>query len=124
MPWLYLALAIVAEVAGTLELRAFAGNDSRWLSLVLVTVAYVVSFALMALALRHIGVGAVYAIWSGVGTAAVAILGQVFFGERINVAGIVGMALIVGGVMLLVASGSAQHGSARTAPTNQSTAPL
>jgi len=104
MPWLFLALAIVAEVAGTLQLRALADASNRVLPIVLVTIAYVVSFLFMTLALRHIGVGAVYAIWSGVGTAAIAVLGQVLFAERIRWPGAVGMALTVAGVILLVAS--------------------
>ena len=110
MPWLFLALAIIAEVAGTLQLRALADASNRVLPIVLVTIAYVVSFLFMTLTLRHIGVGAVYAIWSGVGTAAIAVLGQVLFAERIRWPGAVGMALIVAGVILLVAGGQTTHG--------------
>jgi small multidrug resistance pump len=110
--WLFLALAIIAEVTGTLELRAVAGGSARWPVIALVAVAYVVSFGFMTLALRHIGVGAVYAIWSGAGTAAVAAFGWWLFGERIGWVGALGMALIVGGVIVLVASGSTHHAGA------------
>ena len=109
MPWVWLAGAIAAEVAGTLQLRGLAGGSLRWPVIVVVTVAYVVSFAFMTLALRSLGVGAVYAIWSGVGTAAVALLGWWLFDERVNLAGVLGMALIVGGVIVLVASGTTHH---------------
>lgn len=121
MPWLYLALAIVAEVCGTLQLRGLAGTSIRPLPILLVTIAYVLSFAFMTLALRHIGVGAVYAIWSGVGTFAVAVLGQVLFAERVRLIGALGMALIVGGVILVVLGGAesgarADHGSSSASP--------
>ncbi len=106
MPWVYLAAAIVAEVCGTLQLRGLAGSSPRLLPIVLVSICYVVSFAFMTLALRHIGVGAVYAIWSGVGTFSVAVLGQVLFAERVRLLGAIGMALIVGGVVLVVLGGA------------------
>jgi small multidrug resistance pump len=64
----------------------------------------------MVPALRTINVGVSYAIWSAVGTAAVAGLGVVFFDERLNALAVVGIALIVLGVVLLTASGSTTHG--------------
>jgi small multidrug resistance pump len=76
----------------------------------IVTVSYVSSFVLMVPALRTINVGVSYAIWSAVGTAAVAGLGVVLFDERLNALAVVGIVLIVVGVVLLTASGSATHG--------------
>jgi small multidrug resistance pump len=113
MPWLYLFLAITTEVTGTLALRALAAAPGRWWPVAVVICAYAVSFAFMTLALRHISVGTVYAIWSGAGTAAVAVLGQWLFGEQITWRGAIGMALIVGGVVLLVTSGSTSHSTGR-----------
>jgi small multidrug resistance pump len=75
----------------------------------LVVLAYAVSFSALALALRTINVGAAYAIWSAVGTAAVAVLGVTLFRERITWSGAAGMALIVAGVVVLVGSGSVRH---------------
>lgn len=116
MPWLYMALAIVAEVVGTLELRALAGGTGRWWPITLVAVAYVVSFTFLALALRSLNVGTVYAIWSGVGTAAVAVAGWLLFAERVTWLGVCGMALIVAGVVVLVTAGSARHDKGSAAP--------
>jgi small multidrug resistance pump len=107
--WLFLALAIATEVLGTLQLRELA-DGFRWVPALVVTVSYVASFALMVPALRTINVGVSYAIWSAVGTAAVAGLGVLIFDERLNTLGVVGITLIVGGVVLLTASGSATHG--------------
>ncbi len=107
--WLFLGLAIATEVVGTLQLRELA-DGFRWLPALVVTVSYVASFALMVPALRTINVGVSYAIWSAVGTAAVAGFGVVLFGERLNTMGLIGLTLIVGGVVVLTASGSTTHG--------------
>ena len=107
--WVFLALAIATEVLGTLQLRELA-NGFRVLPAAIVTVSYVSSFVLMVPALRTINVGVSYAIWSAVGTAAVAGLGVVLFDERLNALAVVGIVLIVVGVVLLTASGSATHG--------------
>jgi small multidrug resistance pump len=106
MGWLLLAGAISTEVAGTLALRALA-DGFRWGPATVVGVGYSVSFVLLALALRSVDVGPAYAIWSGVGTAGVAVLGVVLFAERINAVGVVGLVLIVAGVAVLSLSGSA-----------------
>jgi small multidrug resistance pump len=107
--WIYLAIAIGSEVVATLELRELS-NGIRALPLTVVIVGYTLSFLMLIPALRHISVGVSYAVWSAVGTAAVAIFGVILFGEKINTLGIVGLVLIVGGVAVLTASGSAQHG--------------
>src|SRR5947207_14475176 len=106
--WLYLAAAIAAEVIGTLQLRTLA-DGFQVQPAAIVTVSYVASFALLVPALRSINVGVSYAIWSAVGTAAVAGLGAVFFKERLNLVGITGIVLIVAGVVVLTASGSTTH---------------
>jgi small multidrug resistance pump len=112
MPWLFLFLAIAAEITGTLQLRVLATASNRWWPITVIVCAYAVSFAFMTLALRHLRVGTVYAIWSGAGTAAVAVGGQWLFGERITWRGAIGMALIVGGVVVLVLSGTTTDGTA------------
>jgi small multidrug resistance pump len=108
MGWLFLAGAIGTEVAGTVALRALA-TEFRWGPAILVAVGYLASFGLLALALRSVNVGPAYAIWSGVGTAGVALLALLIYGERINAVGIVGLVLIVAGVGVLSLSG-AVHG--------------
>ena len=106
--WLLLAAAIVAELFGTLGLRQIAAAPTWW-GIALITGAYGVSFACMAISLRQLNVGVVYAIWSAVGTAAVSLAGVVLFGERLNWQALGGMALIVLGVVVLVSSGTVRH---------------
>lgn len=77
----------------------------------IVIVAYSLAFYMLSLALRDIPVGVAYAIWSGVGTAIVAIAGTILFGERLTIATIAGLALVVTGVILLELGLSVAPGS-------------
>ena len=106
MPALLLAAAIVSEVAATLALRASEGF-SKPLPVAVVVVGYGLSFWLLALALKHIPVSLTYAIWSGVGTALIAIGGVVAFGETMNAMKLASLGVIVLGVAGLSAAGGA-----------------
>lgn len=106
--WLWLGLAIASEVVATLELRELS-NGFRWVPAIIVVIGYGASFALMVPALKTINVGVSYAVWSAVGTTAVAVLGVILFGEKLNALGIGGIVLILGGVVMLSASGSTTH---------------
>lgn len=98
--WLLLAGAIASEVVGTLALKASNGF-SRPLPSAVVVLGYVASFWLLALVLRELPVGLVYAVWSAVGIVAVAALGAVLFGESLSSLRIVAIIVIVAGVVLL-----------------------
>lgn len=108
MPWLLLIAAIGTEVAGTLALRGSNGFTSLVPSVITV-VGYVVSFVLLAMVLKTLPVGIVYAIWSAVGIALVAVLGKLIFDDPVPPLAIFGMVLIVGGVVLVGASGAKPH---------------
>jgi multidrug transporter EmrE-like cation transporter len=101
-----LLLAILTEVVGTLALRASDGLSKLGPSAVVV-VGYGLSFWLMALALKQIPVGLTYAVWSGLGTALVAIGGVVAFGETMNVMKLASLMVIVAGVAGLSVAGGA-----------------
>lgn len=105
MGWLLLGGAIAAEVTGTLALRALSGGW-RVGPAVLVVLGYGISFVLLAFALRSVAVSTAYAVWSGVGTAGVAVLAVLIFGERITLVGAAGIVLIIAGVVVLNVSGS------------------
>ena len=104
-PVVWMMLAIGSEVMATSALKASDGF-SRLVPSVVVVVGYVVSFYCLSIALRAIPLGVVYAVWSGVGTALIALIGVVFFRETLGLAGIAGIALIIGGVALLNVSGA------------------
>ena len=100
MHWIYLAIAIVAEVIGTSFLKAAAGFTRPLPSLVVVT-GYGLAFFFLSLTLDKVPVGVAYAIWSGVGVTLVAGIGWLFLGQRLDAAAGVGMGLIVAGVVVL-----------------------
>lgn len=100
MHWWYLGFAILAEVLATSALKA-ADGFTRPLPSLLVVVGYGTAFYLLSLTLRVIPVGIAYAIWSGVGTALIALLGWVLFGQALDGAALLGLALIVAGVLVI-----------------------
>jgi small multidrug resistance pump len=107
--WLLLSAAIVAEVAGTSFLKASEGFTRLGPS-VIVVVGYAAAFYFLSLTLKVIPVGVAYAIWSGVGVALIAVIGWIFFGQRLDAPAILGMGMIIGGVVVLnVFSSSVAH---------------
>lgn len=105
MGYLTLVAAIAAEVAATTALKYSDGFSRLWPS-VLTAVGYLVSFVLLAQTLKSVSVGTAYAIWSGLGTASIAAIGLIFFGEGLGVAKIAGIALIILGVAVLNLGGA------------------
>ena len=108
MPWVLLGAAIATEVAGTLALRGSDGF-TRLVPSLIVVVGYVASFVLLAIVLKTLPVGIVYAVWSAVGVALVAVFGKLMFGDPVPPLAVAGMVLIVGGVILVSASGVKTH---------------
>src|SRR5690242_2602632 len=106
--WVLLAAAIATEVVGTLALRGSNGFTQVVPSLITV-VGYVASFVLLAIVLKSLPVGIVYAIWSAIGIALVAVLGKLIFNDPVPTLAVAGMVLIVGGVVLVSASGAKAH---------------
>lgn len=98
--WLALAIAIVAEVIGTSALKLSEGFSKPWPSLVVVA-GYAIAFYCLAITLKHLPVGVAYAVWSGAGTVLIALVGLVAFRQKLDAAGIAGIALIIAGVLVL-----------------------
>ncbi|MGW0029394.1 DMT family transporter [Streptomyces sp. NPDC003314] len=100
-----LAGAIAAEILATTSMKYSDGFSKLWPSLA-TGVGYLIAFALLAQALKTLQVGTAYAIWSGVGTAAVAAIGVLFLGETLSLAKVAGILLIVAGVAVLNLGGA------------------
>lgn len=100
-----LAGAIIAEVAGTTAMKYSEGFSRLWPSLITVA-GYLIAFTLLAQTLKTLSVGTAYAIWAGIGTAAVAAIGMIFMGESAGLAKITGIALVIAGVVLLNLGGA------------------
>ena len=100
-----LCLSIALEVCGTVCLKLSHGM-SRPLPILGVILFYLSAFALMSVSLKSLEIGTVYAIWAAAGTALIAIIGILFFGESFPWVKIVGLALVIVGVILLKISNS------------------
>lgn len=100
MSWIYLTVAIVAEIIATTALKASDGFTRFYPSLITV-VGYALSFYCLAIALRVIPVGIAYAVWSGAGIVAISLIGYVVFKQALDTAGLIGIAMIVAGVLVL-----------------------
>ena len=105
LAWIYLAAAIASEVVGTVFLRFTDGFTKPLLS-TLVVVTYAFSLWLFALALKQLEISLAYAVWAGVGTAAVAVIGMATLGESVNALKLASIALVIGGVVGLNLSGA------------------
>ncbi len=98
--WLILLTAIVAEVVGTSALKASEGFSKPLPSLIVV-LAFAVAFYCLSITLRTIPVGVAYAVWSGVGTVLITLVGWKLFGQTLSLPALLGIGLIVVGVIIL-----------------------
>ncbi|QLI81567.1 multidrug efflux SMR transporter [Chitinibacter fontanus] len=109
MNWLYLAIAIIAEVIATSALKATAGF-SRLLPSLLVVAGYGTAFYFLSLTLRSIPLGIAYALWSGAGIVLVSMVGWFFYRQQLDWPALLGIALIISGVLVInLFSQSAGH---------------
>lgn len=98
--WIFLAIAIVGEVIATSSLKTSEGFTRLVPSLIVVT-GYVVAFYCLSLALKTIPVGMAYAIWAGLGIVLVAAIAWIVGGQKLDLAAVVGMGLIIAGVVVM-----------------------
>lgn len=101
MAYVFLALAILSEVAATVSLQLSDGF-SRAVPSVVVVVGYIAAFALLSQALtRGLALGVAYGTWAAAGVALVAVIGAGFLGESLSWVQIGGVVLVIGGVLAL-----------------------
>ncbi len=100
MAFVYLILAIIAEVVATSALKASSGFTQPMPTLVVV-VGYSLAFYLLSLVLRSLPVGLAYAIWAGLGIVLVTVVGMVVYGEKPDLPAVIGIGFIVVGVVTL-----------------------
>ncbi len=103
--WFYLFIAIALEVLGTVCMK-LSGGFERLTPSILMFVFYGLSISATTMALRGIDIGIVYAVWSGVGTAAIVAAGIIYFQEPATVLRLVFIGIIIAGVIGLNLSGS------------------
>lgn len=104
-----LVLAILAEVVATTFMKLSDGFTRLGPSLVTVA-GYAIAFYCLSLALRSLPTGIVYAVWSGLGIVLITLVAWLFQGQRLDLAAVAGMALIIAGVVVMnVFSRAAPH---------------
>ena len=104
MTWFLLAIAILAEIVGTLLLKRSEGFTKLWPSIGVVF-GYLTAFALLSQSLKKLDVGITYAIWSGFGIIGAAVGGLIFFDQQLTKLNIIGITIIIAGVVIMNAGG-------------------
>jgi small multidrug resistance pump len=107
MSWIYLLVAILFEVGGTTCMKLSEGF-TRLVPSVLLFAFFALSFGAATLAIKRIEVSVAYAVWSGVGTALIALVGIVWFKESLSLITIASLALIILGIVGLNVFSTAQ----------------
>lgn len=105
----YLAIAIICEVVGTTFLVK-SEQFTRLVPTLIMGVLYTISFYLLTQAIKTIPLGIAYALWGGLGIVLTSLVGVFFFKQSLDTAAVVGIAMIVGGVVVMnVLSNSVVH---------------
>ncbi|MGH3359496.1 MAG: DMT family transporter [Nocardioidaceae bacterium] len=105
MAYLFLAAAIALEVVGTSLLPSTNGFSRLWPSVACLA-SYAGAFVMLSQTVPEIPIGLTYAMWSGLGTAAIVAIGVVVLDESITVTKVVGVLLVIGGIVLLNLGGA------------------
>ena len=100
MAWIYLTIAIIAEVIATAALKSSAGF-TKLVPSVLVMAGYGIAFYLLSKIVQVLPLAITYAIWSGAGIALVGIVGWLWLGQKLDLAAIFGISLIIIGVLVI-----------------------
>ena len=98
--WLALAIAICGEVIATTALKA-SNEFTRLVPSIVVVLGYGTAFYFMAISMRVLPVGIMYAIWSGLGIVLVSLIGWMVYKQTLDLPSIIGMGLIISGVIVI-----------------------
>ena len=98
--WLALAIAICGEVIATSALKA-SNEFTRLIPSIIVVAGYGTAFYFMAISMRVLPVGIMYAIWSGMGIVLVSVIGWVVYKQTLDLPSMPGMGLIIAGVIVI-----------------------
>ena len=99
-PWIFLSLAIIAEVIATTSLKA-SENFTRPGPTALVVAGYAIAFYFLSLTLKSLPIGIAYAVWSGVGIALITLIAWKLYGQTLDGPGLLGIGLIIAGVIVI-----------------------
>jgi len=100
MVYILLISSIVAEVFGTTFMKLSEGFTKHRYTIGMI-IGYILAFYLVSLVMLEMSLGVTYAIWSGAGTVLTAIIGVLLFSEKINKMGMIGIAMLCAGLILI-----------------------
>lgn len=107
--YIYLFLAILTETIGTVALQA-SHQFTRLGPSVIVVIGYALSFYLLAITLKTMQLGIVYAIWSGLGIVFIAAIAYLVYGQQLDLPAVLGISMILGGIVIIhLFSNSTSH---------------
>ncbi|MGE6258114.1 DMT family transporter [Heyndrickxia sporothermodurans] len=110
MHWIFLCLAILFEVSGTITMKLSNGL-TKVVPSILMIILYISSLSFLTLALKSIDISIAYAIWSGIGIALITFIGFLYFGEHISPIKLIAISLIIIGVITLNLAGESHKAS-------------
>lgn len=99
-PWILLFISILCEICGTTALK-YSDGFTKPAPTIIALCAFGLAFYMVSIVFRTLPVGLVYAIWSGVGIVLTAVIAYFAFGQKPDLAGFIGMAMIIGGVLVI-----------------------
>ena len=108
MAFIYLAVAIFAEVIATSALKASNGF-SNWLPSVITVIGYLIAIYFLALTMKSIPMGITYALWSGAGIVFISTIGWIVFKQHLDIAAMIGLAFILVGIMIIHVFSNSTH---------------
>jgi small multidrug resistance pump len=100
MKWLFLSIAIAAEVTATSALKLSDGF-TRLVPSIIVVIGYGIAFFFLSLTLKNIPIGIAYAIWSGAGITLISIIGYFYYRQALDIPAMAGILLIVVGIIVI-----------------------
>ncbi|MBC9228713.1 QacE family quaternary ammonium compound efflux SMR transporter [bacterium SPL81] len=108
MSYVFLTIAIIAEVIATSALKASQGFSVLTPSIITI-LGYVVALFFLSLTLKTIPVGIAYAIWSGAGIVLISTIGWIFFKQNLDLAAIIGLGLMLAGIIVINVFSNSTH---------------
>ena len=106
--YIYLIIAVICETFGTACLKSSNEFTKLWPSLGVI-IGFAGAFYFLALTLRYMPIGVVYAIWSGLGIIFITLIGLFFFKQSLDAAAYIGMGFIIMGVVIINMFSSSTH---------------
>lgn len=98
--WIFLGLAIVAEIIGTLSMK-YASVSGGMTGLIVMYVMITASYVMLSMAIKRVALGVAYALWEGVGILSITLFSVLWFDEPISLLKVLGLVTLIAGIMLV-----------------------